>query len=533
MKLLTKPNWKRFIVVSLSFGLLTIPFIYNSCQGIVAKEEKSSSSSASSCKPVMNNGRVEKLNSEEISKSAFDVKKVQLANQVEVNGAQKASDVTLPTGSELAVVLLTSCSLENPNSSLISHALLTQYQINREIPTQALSWKLDRDYLTSELEDIANADPCIKGISWNRKYSIESYNDPGLYYQTHLNSIRAEPSYLEFYNPTYGIKASSGNNVIVAVVDTGIDWNHSDLRDNIWINAYGWGVDATTMNTSSAVNYNPVDVSTIGHGTHVSGIIAAKTNNSLGVAGTMPFGAKIMSIKVFKVESGQISTSSAYIYNGLQFAHLNGANVINLSLAAANSGPGTDWLVESGINEALGKGITVITVMGNAGSGATAKLIDGTNFSSLPGQFSIKSGVIGVGSFNSSTGEKSAFSHYSPIYAEIAAPGAESATTGIYSTLPTAINSTGYGRLAGTSQAGPQVSAAAAMTIAIIKQANGGIAPSPQEVERLILSSAIKSSTLTPYFKDGNRLDLLSLIQKIEKDYPKIKGGGAVVNPCL
>jgi subtilisin family serine protease len=166
-------------------------------------------------------------------------------------------------------------------------------------------------------------------------------------------------------------------------------------------------------------------------------------------------------------------------------------------------------------------------VIGNANSGNGVN-IDGVNNSSIPGQFSTTAGVIGVGSFDASTGNKSFFSNYSTTYAEIGAPGAESGTTGLVSTIPTAIGS--YGRLAGTSQAAPLVSAAAGLTIGLIRNAYG-VSPTPAEVERLLTASAVKSSQLTSYFKDGNRLDLLSLVQKINADYPLTATGGTVVLP--
>jgi subtilisin family serine protease len=122
------------------------------------------------------------------------------------------------------------------------------------------------------------------------------------------------------------------------------------------------------------------------------------------------------------------------------------------------------------------------------------------------------------------TGEKSYFSHFSPTFAEIAAPGAENGSTGIYSTKPRALSS--YGRLAGTSQAGPIVSAAAGLAIGLIRESYG-VAPTPAEVERLLLASAIKSPQLTTYFKDGNRLDLQALVQKINQEYPLTATGAS------
>jgi subtilisin family serine protease len=223
-----------------------------------------------------------------------------------------------------------------------------------------------------------------------------------------------------------------------------------------------------------------------------------------------------------------MSTTSRHFFNAIQFAYQNGAEVINLSLAAMVAGPANDATAEAAVNAAIQNGAVVVTVIGNADSGS-GRLIDGSTFSSIPGQYASKPGVIGVGSYDTSTGLKSAFSHYSTLYAEIGAPGAEAGTNGVFSTLPASLGS--YGRLAGTSQAAPLVSAAAGLIIASLKKAYG-TAPSPSEVESVMMNAALKTSTLAPYFKDGNRLDLLNLAQQIGVDYPLTQTLGITYSPA-
>jgi hypothetical protein len=70
------------------------------------------------------------------------------------------------------------------------------------------------------------------------------------------------------------------------------------------------------------------------------------------------------------------------------------------------------------------------------------------------------------------------------------------------------------------------------MTIGIIREAYG-VAPTPKEVERLILASAEKTSNLSTYFKDGNKLNLVRLIAKINEEYPLTKSGGQIDLPSL
>jgi subtilisin family serine protease len=319
----------------------------------------------------------------------------------------------------------------------------------------------------------------------------------------------------------------TGNPVLVAVVDTGVDWQHPDLAANLWQHSQGFGIDITTL--GGTVSYFPSDISAIGHGTHVSGMIAAASDNGIGITGVMPFRAKVMPIKLFAADaSGNLSTTSQYFYNALRFAYLNGASVANLSIGSITFGTATDPVAEQAVSEALGKGLTIVTVTGNSEGGANGQEVNGSSLTVIPGIYSNRQGVIGVGSIDAATGTKSFFSHYSTTYGEVAAAGAEQGSTGVLSTLPRTLSS--YGRLAGTSQAAPQVSAAAALTIGILKDAYG-TAPTPAEVERLIVESAYKDPRLTNYFKGGNRLDLVRLVQKINTDYPNTRAGGTTVFP--
>ncbi|NJL25940.1 MAG: S8 family serine peptidase [Calothrix sp. SM1_5_4] len=411
----------------------------------------------------------------------------------------------------------------SPTEAPLSHAAGAKNEVFPLLKRQAYEWVLDKEYTDQEISALADADACVIGVSWNRDYKLQAtlFNDSGVSYQAHLSAVRAGEAYDYFYpaNNVGGMRPQ-GTPVIIAVVDTGVDWQHPDIKSNIWAHSQGYGIDIPSLDTN-LVDYNPFDVSEIGHGTHVAGMIGAVANNSMGTIGAMPWRARIMAIKLFKRDSsGELSTTSQYFYNAMQYAYLNGAQVVNLSLGSISTGATSDSLASAGVDEALKRGLVVVTVMGNSEGSANGQEINGTTLSSIPGQYSTQAGVIGVGSFDTMTGQKSYFSHYSKTFGEIAAPGAEQGATGLYSTLPTALNS--YGRLAGTSQAAPLVAAAAGMTIGMIRESYG-VSPSPAEVERLILASALKSSPLANFFKDGNRLDFLSLAQKIMADYPLTK----------
>lgn len=526
----------RFIVPIAA--LLIIPFVYNSCQGGLSHGFSSSQAATSSCKVGLAKGVVTKMEAhDDRPPGPFAAGKVMLRADLEPGSGgalgKASAPLTLASGTSLSVLLDNGCLQANRDAlddTVISRAAIDSGELLPRLDRQAYNWVLDRTYTDEEIQTIADHEACVVGVSWNKTYKIQttSFNDGNYPLQTHLPAIHAADAYDYFYNSTGGMATTGNPPVLIAVVDTGVDWKHPDLAGNMWAHTQGIGIDITTLNTS-LVDYNPFDVSDEGHGTHVSGLIAAVANNGTGTIGAMPYRAQIMGIKVFSRDAttGELSTTSQYFYNAMKFAYLNGAQVVNLSLGAVSAGAATDSMALAGVTEAVNHGVFVVTVIGNANSGNGVN-IDGVNNSSIPGQFSTTAGVIGVGSFDASTGNKSFFSNYSTTYAEIGAPGAESGTTGLVSTIPTAIGS--YGRLAGTSQAAPLVSAAAGLTIGLIRNAYG-VSPTPAEVERLLTASAVKSSQLTSYFKDGNRLDLLSLVQKINADYPLTATGGTVVLP--
>lgn len=517
--------------------LLTIPFVYNSCQGGLLGSKGFSSAVGVSCKAGLENGVVKKLEYDDSAVPAvFVSSKVQLReNSSSSPGQQKASaPVTVKAGEGLAILMDNSCLQQNKEAidqTVLTKAALATNEMIRDLDRQVYEWILDRDYDDSEIEAQANQESCIVGISWNRKYEMQAaFNDPAYTQQTYLDSIHALDGWNRFYgNGIAGGMKLSGNAVIVAVIDSGVDFDHPDLKNNMWAHTGGSGVDITSICNGCTTDYNPTDASSIGHGTHVAGMIAATANNGVGIVGAMPYRAKIMQIKVFKKDAatGALSTSSQYFYNAVRWAYLNGANVINLSLGSVGAGSASDSLANTAVDEAIARGVFVTVVIGNADNGQNGRVIDGVNYSSIPGQYSTKSGVVGVGSYDVSTGDKSYFSHYSTTYAEIGAPGAISGSSGLYSTKPRALNS--YGTLAGTSQAAPLVSAAAALTIGLIKESYG-VSPSPAEVERLLLAGSIKSPQLSAYFKDGNRLDLATLVAKINADYPNTKNGSTTLS---
>lgn len=239
----------------------------------------------------------------------------------------------------------------------------------------------------------------------------------------------SDPSYVsQWWLPAVGDRTmwalGRGSGVIVAVIDTGADLTHPDLVANLLTNGYNFGDG----------NATPQDQ--LGHGTRVSGIIAASQNNDLGVSGLAPE-AKILPIKINPGAEGTFTSDR--LATAIDYAVSHGAKVVNLSLTVDNE----TQTVRDALQAALNAGVVVVAAAGNEG-GAVA----------FPANMA---GVIGVAATDQS-GRLASFSNFGP-EVTLAAPG-----TSIVSTLLGG----GYGLGAdGTSFAAPIVSAALADVVSI------------------------------------------------------------------
>ena len=291
------------------------------------------------------------------------------------------------------------------------------------------------------------------------------------------------------------------SDVAVGVMDSGIQTNHEDLIDNIWVNTgeiagdgidndgngyiddiYGWNCG----DSNGDVSY--VDE----HGVHVAGIISAATNNSKGVA-SVARNAKIASIKIFNSRG---KSTLSYIIEGINYAKKNDINIINCSFGGAGWGSTSVSIVKSAI-EAVPDIFFVIA----AGNIATSTpQADNDRTAVYPSQLTKDlDNVISVANTTSSD-ELSSTSHYGATSVDIAAPG-----TVIYSTIPTS----SYGTMSGTSMATPMVASA----VAVMRAVNPNI--SAKEIKETLCSSSDKLSALTGKVISGGRLNAYNAVKAI------------------
>ena len=185
-----------------------------------------------------------------------------------------------------------------------------------------------------------------------------SPNDPAYYAQWSLSKIEAEKAW-DIY--------TGNHKTLVAVIDTGVDYNHPDLKNNMWINeAELNGIEGVDDDNNGYIddihgynfiyrNNDPMD--DYGHGTHCAGVIAAEGNNNLDITGIC-WNAKIMALK-FVGSLGKGSVSDAILAH--YYAVAAGANVISNSWSISED----SQALRDAINYAASQGVIVVAAAGN------------------------------------------------------------------------------------------------------------------------------------------------------------------------
>ena len=231
----------------------------------------------------------------------------------------------------------------------------------------------------------------------------------------------------------------------VAVLDTGVQKNHPDLKSNLWENtkdpSNGRDDDRNGVIDDrfggDLVDGKGSGDDKDGHGTHVAGIIGARGNNSRGISG-LCWGVKIVAVRV--LDANGRGTSSREIA-GIDYAISTGAKIIN----ASYGGSGSSEIVRDAIQRAKSKGVLVVAAAGNNGANADRKPL-------FPAAYP-DSNILSVAATNSKD-KLASFSNFGAKTVDLAAPGDRIAST---------FWKSDYAYMSGTSMATPYVAAAAAM----------------------------------------------------------------------
>lgn len=337
--------------------------------------------------------------------------------------------------------------------------------------------------------------------------------------------------------------------VVVGVIDSGVDYTHPDLYQNIWLNqgelpkimalvdvdgdaliTFRDLNDANNAAFVSDLNLNGrIDAGDLlqdarwengvdgdrngyvddligwdfvnndndpydgyGHGTHVSGTIGATGGNDAGVAG-VAWNVQIMSLKVLS-DSGSGSVSSAVMamdyYTAASIAD-NRTDGAAQFIATSNSwgGGGYSIAMQDSILRGARQDVLFVAAAGNGGADNDASAYYPSNYSTLSGAG--YEAVIAVGAL-SSNGELASYSNFGATTVDLAAPG-----TGIWSTVPGG----GYASYSGTSMATPHVSGALALYAAAHPDLNAA------QLREVLLASAAPTVSLTGKMATGGRVD--------------------------
>lgn len=302
-------------------------------------------------------------------------------------------------------------------------------------------------------------------IAWGIFFALPAFAT------TPSDTFLGQQWYLQSLNAPMAWNMSTGSGqVVVAVLDTGVDLDHPDLRANIWKNpgeVIGDGIDNDRNGFVDDVNgWNFIEGNglvgpqvvpgatkeALHHGTLIAGIIAAVGNNNEGIAG-IGWSTKIMPVRVLDSEG---SGDAQDVIKGIDYAIRNGADIINLSFT-------TEEVPESfraAVGRAKDAGIVVVAAIGNDPNGG----IDTDTHPIYPACADGPAGenwVLGVAATNPAD-QKSSFSNFGSVCVDLSAPG-----EGIFSTQfadPARSDFLSYGGgWAGTSLAAPMVSGTAAL----------------------------------------------------------------------
>ena len=281
----------------------------------------------------------------------------------------------------------------------------------------------------------------------------------------------------------YGLSTGSSG-VVVAIIDTGVDYTHPDLANNIWTNPGeipNNGIDddgngyIDDIHGWDFINNDNDPMDDNGHGTHCAGVVGAVGNNGVGISGINQ-NVKIMPLK-FMGKDGNGDIAAAL--NAIAYARKMGANVISCSWGGTAK------------SQALGDAVTatnklIVCAAGNSGTNNDVIQHYPSGFDSAQ--------ILSVAASDASDGIPS-YSNYGPASVDVAAPG-----DWILSTYPTALGYQ-YIKMKGTSMAAPHVSGLAALLLSV----KPGL--SVPELKQLIMDKSDKVPAFSGKIVSGGRID--------------------------
>lgn len=338
----------------------------------------------------------------------------------------------------------------------------------------------------------------VKKIALNRLFSISTNpDDPKFSKQYHHRKIESSKAW----------EITTGDrDIVVAIIDTGVLYNHPDLKENYWTNPGETGLDKEGNDKRTngidddkngyiddfrgwdfADNDNdPKDGH--GHGTHCAGTIGAKGDNGVGITG-INWDVSIVGLR-FLNNKGQGSEADAI--KAIEYATMMGFDVTSNSWGGDASDSAEEDLLKEAIKSSGKAGLLFIAAAGNNGRNTDKR-------KTLPAGYDLDT-IISVGSSDSND-RLSGFSNYGTNTVDLLAPGSS-----IYSTKKSGFFSGEYGSMSGTSMAAPMVAGA----VALIKSEFPS--ETALEIKQRILDSVDQISSAKSKSRTGGRLNLFKAL---------------------
>ena len=282
-------------------------------------------------------------------------------------------------------------------------------------------------YSTKELISILKKKSNVKYAEPNYKIKASDYNDSYYKYLWGLDNKGQN-------NGTEGIDLNADTPLldnkdnkerVIAIVDTGINYQHEDLKDIVWNNPYNnrklYGEHGYDF-----VNYDTDPMDDNGHGSHCAGIAAGKSNNGVGIAGIAKSNnIKVMALKTLNEEGSGSGMDAIGAYNYIYKAQQLGVNVVAVNNSWGGSADEEDEILKNLIELVGKKGAISVCAAGNDGSDNDENLM-GNYPSSIDSPY-----IISVAASNEKD-ELAGFSNYGTESVDIAAPGADILSTVSY-----------------------------------------------------------------------------------------------------
>lgn len=313
-------------------------------------------------------------------------------------------------------------------------------------------------------DDLSPNDP-----QFNQQWALRNSGQNGGQYGADINAVGA-------WQTTTG-----SADTVIAVIDSGIDFTHPDLRNNQWTNLnpsasgdlHGWDY----VENSGVVKDEQ------GHGTGMAGIIAAEGNNSIGVTGVM-WRASLMSLRVLdNTGTGDVAAA----VEAIDYAVTHGAQVINLSWGTAAE----SIALKDAIQRAAKRNVVVVCSAGNGGRDLTISPY-------YPASFGLK-GLIAVAASDASD-QLASWSNWGATTVAVAAPGVDILTTRMGG---------GYWNVTGTSAAAPIVTGIVGLLKTVRRSTNAQI------ISKSISDGVRSSSSLTGKISSGGVVNAADALTKL------------------